>query len=141
MPSKVAANSLSITIIISIVLAILCSTLLFLSFYNKRLEIQLSIDEKIDDNLQSGIALALSDTSSNKQERNFSVDLFEKGNDSVSIDLKSWGYIMSQSLKPNIVTQIKHAGYFMELHFRNISIAAFTLLIMINHYTLLATQN
>src|ERR1700676_1973882 len=89
--SKLNANSLAITIIVSIILAILCSSLILLSYYNKRFEIQSYKAEKINRNLQSGIALVMADTTTNNNFENYTVDLFGKGDDSMEIGTYPWG--------------------------------------------------
>ena len=72
-------------------LGVLCSSLILLSYYNRSFQLQANLSEKLDRNLQSVIALALADTTSQIMSRRFEYDLFGKGEDSVSISKSPWG--------------------------------------------------
>src|SRR5260221_4175136 len=96
---KLNANSLAITIIVALVLGILCRSLILLSYYNKRFEIQSFNTEKINRNLQSGIALVMADTTENNHFKNYTADLFGHGDDSLSIKTFPWGIYNIATIK------------------------------------------
>ena len=88
---KINANSLLITLILALVIGILCSSLILVSYYNRLFDINNRIEDKLNRNLQSGISLVLSDTSFIEVNENDTIDLFNENNDSVEIKKKAWG--------------------------------------------------
>jgi hypothetical protein len=88
---SVAANALIITIIIAIILSILSSALILLTYYNRQIQVNSYMVERRDRNLSSGISIALSDTTAGIDEDDKWVDLGNKGEDSVRVLTKNWG--------------------------------------------------
>jgi hypothetical protein len=88
---RINGNSLLITIVVGVVLSILCSSLILLSYYNRSFQLKTSLSEKLDRDLQSGIALVLSDTISQTGSNSSTTDLFGNREDSVQIIKSPWG--------------------------------------------------
>jgi len=88
---KLSGNSLIITIIIGLVMAILCTSILLLFYYNRIWESEVKINERLNRNIRSGINLLLSDTSSNFPLSTDSLDLFGRGEDIIKIKKERWG--------------------------------------------------
>ena len=88
---KISGNSLIITIIIGLVLAILCSSLLLLFYYNRLWQSQVKIDRQLERNIQSGINLLLSDTSTIFVATPDTIDLFGDAENLIKTERERWG--------------------------------------------------
>jgi len=88
---RVSGNSLVITIIVGLILAIFCTSILLLFYYNHIWETELRINERLNRNIQSGINLLLSDTAVLPSGTSDSLDLFGKGEDIIKLKRENWG--------------------------------------------------
>ncbi len=88
--NKVPANSLILTIIIALILAILCSSLILLSFYSRQHQLTTDIEQRLNRNLESATNLVL-EGEVVMESTTDTIDLFDKQQDSVSIKVAPWG--------------------------------------------------
>jgi hypothetical protein len=93
MPPKdrVPANTLIITVIIALVLAILCSSVIFVGYYSRQHQIATSIDQRLNRNLESAINLVLEEEGGRINPTIDTIDLFDQQEDSVVIKKEAWG--------------------------------------------------
>jgi hypothetical protein len=92
MPIKrVKAASLLITIVITLILAILSVSLITLFFYRRAIERKGEIESRLINNLNSATALILADTTFYDSVVTDVKDLFGEGNDSIVVTKKQWG--------------------------------------------------
>ncbi len=87
----IKANSLIITIIISLVIGLICTCLILLAWFNRSAEIVHKINRQLGVNLSSGINIVLQDTAAFSTAQTDSIDLFDTGNDSIIITKECWG--------------------------------------------------
>ncbi len=87
---KVSGNSLVITTVIALVIALLCSAVILLAYFNRQWSIHIRIDEKLSRNLTSATNLILGDTSSLSFETDEILDLYGEETDTVIIKKKPW---------------------------------------------------
>jgi hypothetical protein len=104
---KVEASSLLITLIIALVVGVLCTSLILVSYYNRIIDIGSRTNDKLDRNLESGINIALADTSYSLLDKRDTVDLFGDKNDSVEIVKKNWGLFNTASVMAFSATKSK----------------------------------
>lgn len=93
------ANSLVVTLIISLILAVICSSAILLAYYNRNQQFRSDIDRRLETNLQSAINLVLADTAICIQPISDTLDLFKENTDSVAIKKELWGTFQLASLK------------------------------------------
>ena len=86
--SKISSNALFFTIIISLVIALLCSSLIFIAYFHKVQVQQNQLKERLIRNANSAIQLLLASPKKNHQE---TFDLFGDVKDSVFMGLNVWG--------------------------------------------------
>ena len=103
----VKGGALIFAIVISFVLAVLTSMLILYSYYNRLQLENIFLEDKVLSNARSGINVFLSE-SSGAEELN--IDMFARGNDSVSLSYKNWGVF-------NLISSIAHSGnYTFQIH-------------------------
>ncbi|WP_205511068.1 hypothetical protein [Longitalea arenae] len=88
---RVPANSLVLTIIIALVLAILCSSVIVLAYYSRQHQITATIDQRLNRNLESAMNLVLEGSGGWADETIDTLDLFDQQADSVTIKKRYWG--------------------------------------------------
>jgi hypothetical protein len=88
---QIRANALSITIIISLVIGLLSMLFILQGYYSKTSQARYFLDEKLNNNLNSGITICLADTNQNEPGKVKQIDLYGKGNDSLMVDRYFWG--------------------------------------------------
>jgi hypothetical protein len=108
-----SANSLLITIVISLIIGIICSLLLLLEYNNFQIRSNVNIDNKLERNLQSAINVAIADTSIITNEQDAIIDLFNNGNDTALIKKDNWGLYTFASLQVIANGKIKTKRFFL----------------------------
>ncbi len=88
---KLRGSSLVVTVVIALVLAILCSSLILLAYYNRQNEQTSDIEFRLNNNIESAINLVLADSIIYVSLQTDRLDLFQEGNDSVVISRRLWG--------------------------------------------------
>jgi hypothetical protein len=87
----IKANALYIVIVITLVIGILCSSIITVSYY-QRLHVQHNhLIKRIHDNAKSGINLLLADVQENTGSESVIVDLYGEERDSVMLTKSHWG--------------------------------------------------
>src|SRR5689334_22602042 len=105
-------SSLVITIVISLVLAIICSTMILLAYFN-RIHQQREDDlNRVERNLTSAINLVLADSSVYIQPHTETFDLFDEQKDSVTIQRELWGLFGVASVNTFHNRRSKQAHFF-----------------------------
>lgn len=89
--SRMPANTLAVTIIVTLLLGIISTSLLLLFYYNRQEAIKYSVEERVKNNLESGIELVLADTTVNSEKRVTRLSLFDSEQDSIVITSELWG--------------------------------------------------
>lgn len=87
----VRANALFIVIVISLVMGILCSSLIGIAYY-QRLQVQKNqLFKKLENDASSGLNVVLADRQERFSSTETTLDLFGDGTDSVSLKKTPWG--------------------------------------------------
>jgi hypothetical protein len=102
------ANALNIVIVISLLISILCSSLILFSFYSKREQILFENDIKLSSNLNSAVELILSNSQNYKEN---SLDLFGEKNDTVILNSFKWGIFGVGTIKAIKGKQVKRRAF------------------------------
>src|ERR1700746_1813805 len=100
----IKASSLFFAIVISLIIAIVSSSLLLFAYTSRIEEEKLDMSEKMLLNVQSGIELLLTRQDAIALNDSKEIDLFDKGMDSVLLTRKAWGayeILISQSTFKN----------------------------------------
>lgn len=84
-------NSLVVTVVISLILAIICSSVIMLAYLNRTQQFKDGLDDKLRANLESAINIVLADTLITTSPIVDRVDLFDEGKDSVIMKKELWG--------------------------------------------------
>ena len=92
-------NSLVVTIVISLVLAIICSSVILLAYYNRQQQFRNEIDQRLRINLESATNLVLVDSAVYSRPVLETIDLFEEKKDSVSIKKELWGIFQVATIR------------------------------------------
>jgi hypothetical protein len=109
---RVPANSLLITVIISLVIGILCSLLILLAYNNLQTREMIVTQDKLERNLQSAINLTLADSTIAITPEINNIDLFGEGNDSATIKKETWGLLNVASVTVSINGKTKERHFF-----------------------------
>ena len=88
---RIRANSLSITIIIALIISLLSSLLVLQAYQYRSIQLKYFLDDKLNNNLRSGISICLADTSQYTNDVIKYMDLFGDKDDSVMIKRIPWG--------------------------------------------------
>lgn len=88
---KLQANALFITIVISMIIALMASMLILSAYYNKTSILLNFKKERLVSNANSGINLILGDEHAVGYDKPISIDIFQTGNDSVNLKKSVWG--------------------------------------------------
>src|SRR5687767_4824769 len=96
---RLASSSLVITVVISLILSILCSSVILLAYYNRQSQKTTDIENRVSDNLESAINLVLADTTIYLNPLTVGLDLFREEKDSVVISKKTWGLFQVAHVK------------------------------------------
>lgn len=96
--NKVSGNTLVVTIIVALVIALLCSSLVLLAYYNRHTQITANIEHRLRTNLQSATAIVLADTGWHSNTRSDTIDLYDEQKDSVIIRERPWGLFEAVSV-------------------------------------------
>jgi len=88
---KVSGGSFAVTLLIALLIGLMSMLLVLQAYYAKNTQLRIFIEEKLDNNLNSGIAISLSDTSFSSTEESRYFDLYNKNQDSISIKKFYWG--------------------------------------------------
>jgi hypothetical protein len=88
---RMAASSLLITVILSLVIGLICALMILLAYSNLRLRTDMRIEDQLSRNLQSSINLVLEDTPPAGMVMQKTLDLFGNGHDSAFIREELWG--------------------------------------------------
>jgi hypothetical protein len=88
---KIGGNSLSITIIIALIVGLLSSLLVLKAYSDRSIQLKYFLNEKLNNNLKSGISICLADTSQYTNESVDYRDLFGNREDSIMIKKYPWG--------------------------------------------------
>ena len=89
--NRVAANTLILTIVIALILAIISISVITLGYYSRQHQIAANIEQRLSRNLESAINLVLEDNTASSFPKSDSFDLFEDNRDSVLITTAPWG--------------------------------------------------
>ncbi|HRO44816.1 hypothetical protein [Agriterribacter sp.] len=87
---RIEGSTLVLTVIIALVLSIICMSLVLLAYFNRNLQSETLIYEKLSTNAQSAINIVLADTTV-KANQSDTLDLYDGGKDSVLITREIWG--------------------------------------------------
>lgn len=85
------AGILSTVLAVSLIIATLCASLILLSYYYRTSTVQHTLAQRLNNNAQSGINLLLATTDQRAFAEKNKVDLFGRGQDSVTLWQKPWG--------------------------------------------------
>jgi hypothetical protein len=91
--NSVPGNALILTIIIALILAVICTSLILLAYFNRQQQVVAAIDQRLTRNLESATQLVLSDTLVQTAAQQDSFDLFGEQRDSISITKAPWGIL------------------------------------------------
>lgn len=89
--NSVPGNALVLTIVIALILAILCTSLILLAYYNRQHQLTNEIVQRLDRNLGSSTQLLLSNPVMSVASQQDTLDLFSEERDSVLIHTAPWG--------------------------------------------------
>lgn len=78
-------------LVISLIIAVICSSLIMLSFFNKIQIYNNNLYQKLKNNIDSGIDILTVTTDTNFARAGLYVDLYGQGTDSVYLKRNSWG--------------------------------------------------
>lgn len=95
---RLKANALFIVIIISLVMGLICSSLVFLAYYSRKQISDNLLREKLIRNTESAINI-LCTNNDQQYENPQTIDLFDQGTDTVVMVKKSWGIFEVASVK------------------------------------------
>ena len=109
---RLASSSLVITVVISLILSIFCSSVILLAYYNRQSQKATDIESRISDNLASVTNLVLADSVVYQISHTDSFDLFNEGRDSVLTDRYLWGLYEVASVKSYYGKFSKEASFF-----------------------------
>ena len=108
------AGSLYYALLISLIISIICSLMIGLAFMSRAFFIHSDQQEKVLDNSRSGIEFLLS-KQSNFDDRDWEMDLFKGGADTVRLKKRNWGLfqilISKARFKRNSYSQTAIAGF------------------------------
>ena len=96
---KLRSSSLVVTVVISLILSIFCSSLILLAYYNRQSQKIADIETRINNNVKSAINLVLADSSIYDRPHIDTIDLFNDEKDSVIIVRKLWGIFEVAEIK------------------------------------------
>ena len=85
------AGALFYAIVISLILALVSSSLVMYGYLNRYRNLQYDLITRLHDNANSGIQLLMSDQDIVDRDDEKQIDLFDLGRDSVLLKRKSWG--------------------------------------------------
>jgi hypothetical protein len=106
------SNSLVITVIISLVLAITCSSAILLALYNRQEQVKDNVQQKLQRNLESATNLVLADSAIYIAPVFDSLDLFDETKDSVIIKKEFWGLFQMASIRATSNNFSKQKNFF-----------------------------
>ena len=89
LPRKLKGGALFISLFLSLVIAVLLSLIILLSYYSKLDYERFIIEQNVSNNAQSAIAICIAED--NLDENKVITDLYEEGKDSVEYSKKWWG--------------------------------------------------
>lgn len=91
--NRVPGNTLILTIVIALILAILSSAVIMLGYYSRQHQISANIEQRLSRNLESAMNLVLEEKDGRVgfYPAIDTIDLFDKQEDSVIIKKESWG--------------------------------------------------
>jgi hypothetical protein len=89
--NSVRASALLLTVVMALILAILCSAVILLAFYNRQYEISATVEQRLNRNIISTTNLVLSDSTFISSIQTDTLDLFGNNTDSVAISKEPWG--------------------------------------------------
>jgi hypothetical protein len=92
-------NSLVVTVVISLVLAIVCSSVILLAYYNRHQQLRVDAEHRLQINLESATNLVLADSSISFHLTVDTLDLFKEKKDSVEIKKELWGLFQVAGIK------------------------------------------
>ena len=96
-PRKLKGGALYVAVFLSLVIAILLTLIILLSFYANLDYERFTIEQSVSNNAQSAITICMEDD--NLEESKVIVDLYEEGKDSVEYSKKWWGCYKAISVK------------------------------------------
>jgi hypothetical protein len=92
-------NSLVVTVVISLVLAIICSSIILLAYYNRQQQLKNDIELQLQRDVESSTNLILADSSVYPNPVSDTIDLFGEGKDSLEIKKELWGIFQVATVK------------------------------------------
>jgi cytoskeletal protein CcmA (bactofilin family) len=95
----VKAGALYFAIVVAFFIALVCAAMIMVSAYYKNTYLKQVRFERLKANLRSGIVYALSDTSYFDAPQTENMDLFGKGNDSLTLYKEPWGLFTLYAIK------------------------------------------
>ena len=95
---RIKANALFIVIILSLVMGLICSSLVLMAYYSRKQITDNFIREKLITNAESGLNLLFANTDDHYTTPQ-TVDLYDQGTDSVVIVKKNWGIFEIANVK------------------------------------------
>jgi hypothetical protein len=96
--NSVPGNALVLTIVIALILAILCTSLILLAYYNRQHQLMADIAQRLDRNLESSTQLLLSNRAVPTSPQHDTIDLFGEESDSVMISTAPWGIFQTATV-------------------------------------------
>jgi hypothetical protein len=87
---RIGGSTLVLTVIIALALSIICMSLVLLAYFNRNLQSQTLIYEKLSNNTESAISIVLADTTVRTNQSD-TLDLYNDGKDSVLVTREIWG--------------------------------------------------
>lgn len=112
----IKAGSLFYAIVISLIIAIVSSSLILFAYLTRIQFENFEIHQQLNLNADSGLNLLLSKQSLIELNQQKTIDLFKKGNDNVELSRKSWGayeiLISKAVFKNKEVTRIAQVGFY-----------------------------
>jgi hypothetical protein len=88
---KTVGSSLAITIVIALIVGLMSSFLVLRAYSDRSFQLNYFLEEKLENNLMSGISICLADTSQYTNESVDYRDLFGNKDDSIMIKKYPWG--------------------------------------------------